>query len=441
MPAWHQLVPMSGHVEESATARKLQLYATSIKTSVSTRLYDSYRWVDAAMQINYQDAMKTVDQFHGTSMCNVLKECMQFETKEHFYAMHTMVTWIGAHAFKHAEMCKHDDCNIKATECAGGIGLQGFMGTYEVEDSAAFNRHLTNEWRRESDYDFPNQNIQNLKKFQFRQGNPHEQPQQFRKRVYDSTDPELMHTSLYDYYEVVFLKECHNAMSFFTVFETLALIMYRYSRWQNTPLAIGPFEDRAPTIICRFPALLSHHFTMVPFMKHMCPALYIFHAYQPPVWNILFSCLPHWNIVSLFVDKHLLHTRSRHCYVLQLEERTDSGSLRSVGVDLPDHERHLKPTINNEDELRYLNDQNELIPCPHMEGIELYNQNRPLPFSYWQRFFQRQECISGKYKGSDFYADCPWPVQTMKPNIHGYPIPDPEWPRKIEYHLMFVQYV
>ena len=39
MPAWHQLVPISGHVEESETARKLQLYATSIKTSVSTRLY------------------------------------------------------------------------------------------------------------------------------------------------------------------------------------------------------------------------------------------------------------------------------------------------------------------------------------------------------------------------------------------------------------------
>ena len=39
MPVWHQLVPMSGHVEESETARKLQLYATSIKTFVSTRLY------------------------------------------------------------------------------------------------------------------------------------------------------------------------------------------------------------------------------------------------------------------------------------------------------------------------------------------------------------------------------------------------------------------
>ena len=30
MPAWHQLVSMSGRVEESETARKLQLYATSI---------------------------------------------------------------------------------------------------------------------------------------------------------------------------------------------------------------------------------------------------------------------------------------------------------------------------------------------------------------------------------------------------------------------------
>ena len=38
IPAWHQLVPISGHVEESETARKLQLYAASIKTSVSTRL-------------------------------------------------------------------------------------------------------------------------------------------------------------------------------------------------------------------------------------------------------------------------------------------------------------------------------------------------------------------------------------------------------------------
>ena len=38
IPAWHQLVPISGHVEESETAKKLQLYATSIKTSVSTRL-------------------------------------------------------------------------------------------------------------------------------------------------------------------------------------------------------------------------------------------------------------------------------------------------------------------------------------------------------------------------------------------------------------------
>ena len=30
MPEWHQLVSMSGHVEESEAARKLQLYETSI---------------------------------------------------------------------------------------------------------------------------------------------------------------------------------------------------------------------------------------------------------------------------------------------------------------------------------------------------------------------------------------------------------------------------
>ena len=30
MPEWHQLVPISGHVEESETAKKLQLYAISI---------------------------------------------------------------------------------------------------------------------------------------------------------------------------------------------------------------------------------------------------------------------------------------------------------------------------------------------------------------------------------------------------------------------------
>ena len=42
MQAWHQLVPMSGHVEESETAKKLQLYATSTKTSVSTRPIGSF---------------------------------------------------------------------------------------------------------------------------------------------------------------------------------------------------------------------------------------------------------------------------------------------------------------------------------------------------------------------------------------------------------------
>ena len=45
IPGWHQLVPLSGHVEESETARKLQLYATSIKTSVSTRLLAKAVWL------------------------------------------------------------------------------------------------------------------------------------------------------------------------------------------------------------------------------------------------------------------------------------------------------------------------------------------------------------------------------------------------------------
>ena len=30
MPEWHQLIPMSRHVEESETAKKLQLYVTSM---------------------------------------------------------------------------------------------------------------------------------------------------------------------------------------------------------------------------------------------------------------------------------------------------------------------------------------------------------------------------------------------------------------------------
>ena len=44
MPAWHQLVSMSGHVEESETARKLQLYATSI--------YQVHSFVNSTIQPN-----------------------------------------------------------------------------------------------------------------------------------------------------------------------------------------------------------------------------------------------------------------------------------------------------------------------------------------------------------------------------------------------------
>ena len=39
MPKWHQLIPISGDVEELETVKTLQLYATSRCTSVSTRIF------------------------------------------------------------------------------------------------------------------------------------------------------------------------------------------------------------------------------------------------------------------------------------------------------------------------------------------------------------------------------------------------------------------
>ena len=45
MPEWHQLVCMSGHVKESETTKILQLYAASMSTSVSTRLYLSIYYI------------------------------------------------------------------------------------------------------------------------------------------------------------------------------------------------------------------------------------------------------------------------------------------------------------------------------------------------------------------------------------------------------------
>ena len=49
MPAWHRLVSMSGHVEESETARKLQLYATSIYQVHSfVCQLDYYSWFDVS---------------------------------------------------------------------------------------------------------------------------------------------------------------------------------------------------------------------------------------------------------------------------------------------------------------------------------------------------------------------------------------------------------
>ena len=57
IPAWHQLVPISGHVEESETARKWQLYATSIKTSVSTRLFLKFL---SLLRINFSPKSSTI---------------------------------------------------------------------------------------------------------------------------------------------------------------------------------------------------------------------------------------------------------------------------------------------------------------------------------------------------------------------------------------------
>ena len=71
MPAWHQLVPISGHVEESETARKLQLYATSIKTSVSTRL------------IPYQLQWGNIFIFFGVKIMKTVKISDKFEINAH----------------------------------------------------------------------------------------------------------------------------------------------------------------------------------------------------------------------------------------------------------------------------------------------------------------------------------------------------------------------
>ena len=57
MPAWHQLVSMSGHVEESETARKLQLYATSI--------YQVYSFV---CQLDYKVTLGKNAKFEGKSV-------------------------------------------------------------------------------------------------------------------------------------------------------------------------------------------------------------------------------------------------------------------------------------------------------------------------------------------------------------------------------------
>ena len=68
IPAWHQLVPISGHVEESETARKLQLYATSIKTSVSTRLLNKQTLIISVPHLWAALFICTVKQWMGTTV-------------------------------------------------------------------------------------------------------------------------------------------------------------------------------------------------------------------------------------------------------------------------------------------------------------------------------------------------------------------------------------
>ena len=238
-----------------------------------------------------------------------------------------------------------------------------------------------------------------------------------------------MHESLYSYCPIDMLHDCHTAMSFWTVFEKLALIMYRHSRWQNTPLAIGPCEDCAPAIICRFPAVLSHHFTMIPFMSYMCPAVYIFHCYQPAVWNILFSSLPHWNLVATYADKHLFKIRSRHCLYKQVSEHVPGivGQRQAIRTILSNYDDC------NGHQTRYLDDVgtggNTIICCEHMEPIELEHQNCALHYSYWSRYFDTQLRTNGE--GGQYFGDCPDKV--MKDN--------PNWRTKVKHHLFFVDYI
>ena len=222
-------------------------------------------------------------------------------------------------------------------------------------------------------------------------------------------------------------------MSFFTVFENLALILYRHSRWQNTPLAIGPGEVYGPCIVCRFPALLSHHFTMIPYIRHMCPALYLFHAYQPPVWNILYSSLSHWNIVAIHCDRYLFSPRSRHCAVYQVYHCNESHISKK---DKEMIEEVKKPTGSG------LHMKGDKIPCPHMIGFEHELSQRITEYSYWEQFMQEVTCTSGEiYKGKKFFADCVTPIGKTIPNRMGGGMPDFEWKRKVKHHLAFCDYV
>ena len=67
MPGWHQLVSMSGHVEESETARKLQLYATSIY-----QVHSFVCQLDYIYEILYREIILNLLITIDTRICNAL---------------------------------------------------------------------------------------------------------------------------------------------------------------------------------------------------------------------------------------------------------------------------------------------------------------------------------------------------------------------------------
>ena len=64
MPEWHQLVSMSGHVEESETARKLQLIAT-------TSIYQVHSFVCQLDYIFSEDVFQLIVHIQGFQQQNI----------------------------------------------------------------------------------------------------------------------------------------------------------------------------------------------------------------------------------------------------------------------------------------------------------------------------------------------------------------------------------